>query len=74
MKTIERSNNSRNYGIELLRIVLMIFIIEGHYLAHTTIREIVPFLSVSWVAIWICYASNIMSISSSGCLSMGCSL
>lgn len=61
MRTIQRSN-SRNYGIELFRIVLMIFIIEGHYLAHTTIRETVPFLSVSWCAIWILQSITVSAV------------
>lgn len=61
MRTIERSN-SRNYGIELFRIILMLFIIEGHYLAHTAIRETVPFLSVSWCAIWVLQSITVSAV------------
>lgn len=42
----------KNTGIELLRIVLMLFIIEGHLLTHTQIREALSFLSKKWVLVW----------------------
>ena len=61
MNKIERFE-TRNCGIELLRIVLMIFIIEGHYLAHTGIRESVPFLSVSWCVIWLLQSITVSAV------------
>lgn len=35
----------RNYGIDFLRNILMLFIIIGHLFVHTGIRNEVPFLS-----------------------------
>lgn len=42
----------KNIGIELLRIILMLFIIEGHLLTHTQIRESLKFLSEKWIIVW----------------------
>ena len=43
---------NRNIGVELLRIILMLFIVEGHLLTHTGIREQVSFMSVDWIIVW----------------------
>ena len=40
----------------------MAFIIEGHYLTHTTIRETTSFLSVSWCAIWILQSVTVSAV------------
>lgn len=42
-----------NYGIDLLRIVLMLFIISGHLLVHTNIRSDVTEYSSKWGFTWI---------------------
>ena len=42
-----------NYGIDLLRIVLMLLIITGHLLVHTDIRSDVTAFSSKWVFTWI---------------------
>ncbi len=44
--------DNRNYGVEVLRIVLMMFIIIGHLFAHTKIREDLPFMSIKWMYTW----------------------
>lgn len=54
--------SNRNYGIEVLRILLMLFIIEGHFLTHTNIRETLPFLSTSWIVVWLIQAITVSAV------------
>lgn len=42
----------RNYGIDLLRICLMIFIVIGHLFVHTGIRTNIEFMSDKWLFTW----------------------
>lgn len=43
---------TRNYGIDLLRIALMFFIVIGHLFVHTGIREEVAVYSGKWIFTW----------------------
>ena len=43
----------RNYGIDLLRIVLMFMIVVGHLFAHTNIRTDAEVYSPKWIYAWI---------------------
>ena len=45
-------SQTRNTGIDLLRLVLMFFIIMGHLFTHTPIREILPVLSAKGLWCW----------------------
>ncbi len=46
-------SKQRNYGIDLLRVVLMILIITGHLFVHTNIRNEVSTYSSKWLLTWI---------------------
>lgn len=52
----------RNYGVDLLRCVLMFFIIVGHLFAHTDIRNQVAFLSGKWLFTWVVQAVTVCSV------------
>lgn len=52
----------RNYGIDLLRNVLMLFIIIGHLFAHTGIRNEVSFLSNKWIFTWALQALTVSAV------------
>lgn len=52
----------RNYGVDLLRCVLMFFIIVGHLFAHTDIRNQVAFLSGKWLFAWVVQAVTVCSV------------
>lgn len=54
----------RNYGIDFLRNILMLFIIIGHLFAHTGIRNEVPFLSNKWIFTW---ALQTLTVSAVNC-------
>lgn len=54
----------RNYGIDLLRNVLMLFIIIGHLFAHTGIRNELSFLSNKWIFTW---ALQTLTVSAVNC-------
>lgn len=41
-----------NYGIDLLRIVLMLLVVSGHLLVHTGVRMEVEYLSSKWILTW----------------------
>ena len=45
-------DTKRNVGIDLLRILLMFFIIIGHCLVHTTIRDNLLLFSGKWFFTW----------------------
>ena len=55
---------NRNYGIDLLRITLMIFIVIGHLFAHTDIRRQVTFMSNKW---WFTWALQAVTVSAVDC-------
>ena len=44
----------RNYGIDLLRVFLMLMIVAGHLLVHTGIRGELANFSFKWNYTWIC--------------------
>ena len=44
--------SSHNYGIDLLRIVLMLLVVSGHLLVHTGVRMEVEYLSAKWILTW----------------------
>ena len=52
----------RNYGVDLLRIVLMFCIVVGHLYAHTEIRSLLPFLSGKWVFTWTTQAVTVCAV------------
>ena len=52
----------RNYGIDLLRIVLMMMVILGHLFAHTELRATLPLFSPSWFFTWIVQTITICSV------------
>ena len=54
--------NNRNYGIDLLRITLMIFIVTGHLFAHTDIRKQVAFMSNKWLFTWALQAVTVSAV------------
>ena len=56
------AGQKRNYGVDLLRIVLMVLIIIGHLYAHTMIRSQLPFLSDKWVFTWITQAVSVCAV------------
>lgn len=59
---MDSMNKERNLGIELLRIILMVFIIEGHFLVHTGLRESVDPFSAKWSLIWIVQALTVSAV------------
>lgn len=53
---------TRDYGVDLLRPILMIFIIVGHIYAHTDIRNELPFLSGKWIFTWYTQAITVCAV------------
>ena len=56
------TEQKRDYGVDLLRIILMIFIVIGHLYAHTEIRSQLPFLSSKWVFTWATQAVTVCAV------------
>ena len=52
----------RNYGIDLLRILLMFFIIIGHLFTHTGIREELAVYSDKWIFTWVMQAITMCAV------------
>lgn len=52
----------RNYGIDLLRNILMLFIIIGHLFVHTKIRNQLTFFSDKWFYTWALQTLTICSV------------
>lgn len=52
----------RNYGVDLLRVVLMFCIVVGHLYAHTEIRSLLPFLSGKWVFTWLTQTVTVCAV------------
>ncbi len=52
----------RNYGIDLLRSILMFFIIIGHFYAHTGIRDNLDVFSFEWVFVWATQALTVCAV------------
>lgn len=44
----------RSYGVDLLRIFLMLMIVAGHLFVHTGARDALPNYSLEWGYTWIC--------------------
>ena len=55
-------NKERSYGIDLLRIVLMLFVILGHLYAHTDLRKTLPLYSSSWIITWFFQSITICAV------------
>ncbi len=55
-------SGKRNYGVDLLRIILMILIIIGHLYAHTEIRSQLPFLSIKWCFTWATQSLTVCAV------------
>ena len=55
-------DQERNFGVDFLRIILMVFIIIGHLYAHTGIRELLPFLSSKWIFTWFTQAITVCAV------------
>ena len=53
---------NRNACIDLLRILLMLFIITGHCVAHTSIRGALSFLSDKWLFTWGVQALTVCAV------------
>ena len=52
----------RNYGIDLLRVFLMLMIIVGHLFVHTGIRGELENFSFKWNYTWICQAIALCAV------------
>lgn len=61
IKKIE-STEKREYGIELLRIMLMFMIVIGHFFTHSGIREEVKFISYNWITTWLIQAFTVGAV------------
>ena len=55
-------DKERYLGIDLLRIVLMLFIILGHLFAHTNIRAEVDVFSVKGLYIWLSQSLTVSAV------------
>ena len=55
-------SENRNYGVDLLRMILMICIVIGHLYAHTEIRSILPFLGGKWLFTWSTQAVTVCAV------------
>lgn len=54
--------DKRNHGIDLLRSLLMLFIIIGHLFAHTGIRNQLDFLSSKWMVTWTLQSITVCAV------------
>lgn len=50
------------YGIDLLRIFLMVLIVTGHLFTHTGIRENVSAYSLKWLFTWGCQSLSVCAV------------
>lgn len=53
---------SRHNGIDLLRILLMLFIVIGHCFTHTNLRKLLPFLSDKWLFTWAAQTITVCAV------------
>ena len=52
----------RNYGIDLLRILLMLLIIWAHLYSYTGVNKSLPFLSSKWIFTWFTFAATVSAV------------
>lgn len=56
------SDKRRNYGIDFLRVILMLLIVFAHLYSYTGINKSLPFLSLKWMFTWFTFSATVSAV------------